>query len=141
MEMVREIKLVYGGRKKKAVKMSTPKSVEDFLSKYKDETKEHVIVLNLNNKNVLQSWNVVSIGTMSESIVHPREVFISAIHDNASAIILAHNHPSGVSSPSGEDRSCTSRIKQAGELIGIPLLDHVIIAAKGYYSFKEEGIL
>jgi DNA repair protein RadC len=84
---------------------------------------------------------VVSIGTISEAIVHPREVFKEAIRESGSSIIVAHNHPSGEVNPSKEDISTTKRLSEAGRLIGIPLLDHVIVCDSSYYSMKENGYL
>jgi len=74
-------------------------------------------------------------------VVHPREVFADPLADRAAAVVCCHNHPSGVLDPSPEDREVTLRLKQAGELLGIPLLDHVIFGREGYYSFLETGIL
>lgn len=83
----------------------------------------------------------VSHGDLDMSIVHPREVFKRAILNNAAGIILAHNHPSGSLEPSKEDQEITQRLKAAGELLGIAVVDHIIISNFGYYSFKDEGIL
>ncbi len=80
-------------------------------------------------------------GTISEALVHPREVFREAIREAGSSIIIAHNHPSGVLTPSREDIHTTKRIKEAGEIIGIELLDHLIITESSYLSLKEEGYL
>ncbi len=93
----------------------------------------------LNNKNQMLKKAVVSIGTVSEAIVHPREVFRDAIREGGSAIIIAHNHPSGSTVPSKEDIDTTARIAGAGKIIGIPLLDHVILTNTSYFSMKEGG--
>jgi DNA repair protein RadC len=82
---------------------------------------------------------VVSIGLIDRSPVHPREVFADALTDRASGIIVAHNHPAGSLEPSPFDIDATKQIKQAGEIVGIELLDHIIFNRKGYYSFLEEG--
>jgi len=103
--------------------------------------KEEFRVLVLNNKNRLLKKKVVSVGTVSESIVHPREVFREAIREGGSGIIVAHNHPSGSLSPSAEDIRTTKRLAESGRIIGIPVLDHVIITDLSYLSLKEEGIL
>ena len=96
-------------------------------------------------KHTLIGIHVVSVGTLDASLVHPREVFKAAYLSNASALILAHNHPSGDPTPSGEDRALSDRLRQAGELLGITLLDFVIVTdpAEGfrYHSFKESGVL
>lgn len=106
-----------------------------------DLAQEAVHVLTLNNKNRVLSRHMVSLGTVNQSIVHPRDVYRAAIVDGASKICLIHNHPSGDYDPSAEDIQITRRIKQAGELLGIPLLDHIIIAREGHYSFQESGLL
>jgi DNA repair protein RadC len=102
---------------------------------------EEFRVLILNNKNMLLKNSVVSIGTISEALVHPREIFRDAIREAAASIIVAHNHPSGVLVPSKEDISSTIRIRDAGKIIGIELLDHVIIGGASYLSLKEGGYI
>jgi len=103
--------------------------------------KEEFRVLIVNNKNNLLKKSVISVGTISEAIVHPREVFRDAIREAGSAIIISHNHPSGELTPSREDIQTTGRIAEAGRIIGIPLLDHVIITDSSYLSMKEEGYI
>jgi DNA repair protein RadC len=99
----------------------------------------HAIILN--NKNHMLKKCVISIGTVSEAIIHPREIYRDAIREAGTAVIVAHNHPSGVLVPSKEDIAATRRIKEAGAIIGIELLDHVIIGASSYLSMKEAGYL
>ncbi|MGM5488111.1 MAG: RadC family protein [Nanobdellota archaeon] len=101
-------------------------------------TKEHFIVLHLNAKNQIVKEETVSIGTLTASIIHPREIFRSAIKENANGIILVHNHPSGNPQPSDEDRIATKQLKQAADIIKIPILDHVIIGHETYFSFNTE---
>ncbi|MCZ6691057.1 MAG: DNA repair protein RadC [Planctomycetota bacterium] len=103
--------------------------------------KEHFYAMLLDSKNRLLREDLVSVGTLTASLVHPREVFRSAIRDAAASIIVAHNHPSGDPTPSAEDLEITARLRKAGELIGIPLLDHVIIGAGTYVSLAERGKL
>ncbi len=103
--------------------------------------KEHFIILMLNTKNFLLGVETVSIGSLNSSIVHPRELFKSAINKSAAAIILAHNHPSGDATPSREDIEVTKRIKSGGQLLGIDVIDHIIIGDNSYYSFKEEKMI
>lgn len=102
--------------------------------------RERFIVLLLNTKNAVIESHTVSIGTLSSAIVHPREIFKPAIQASAASIILAHNHPSGHTEPSREDREVTRRIVESGETIGIEVLDHLIIG-DGYLSLKERGLL
>ena len=110
-----------------------------------DSTVEQVIALHFNTKHALIGIHIVSVGTLDASLVHPRDVFKAAYLSNASALILAHNHPSGDPTPSGEDRALSDRLRQAGELLGVTLLDFVIVTdpAEGlrYYSFRESGVL
>jgi DNA repair protein RadC len=103
--------------------------------------REEFRVLVLNNKNGIIKNAVVSVGTISEAIVHPREVFRDAIREGGAGIIIAHNHPTGEDTPSSEDIKTTKRIAEAGKIIGIPLLDHLIIINTGYFSFKEKGLI
>jgi len=105
--------------------------------------REHFGVLLLSQKNNVIGVNTVSVGSLTASVVHPREVFKPAILSNAAAIILAHNHPSGQPQPSQEDRVLTVRLVAAGKLLGISVLDHVIIGdgTSAYFSFADEGLL
>jgi DNA repair protein RadC len=104
--------------------------------------REGFAVIHLSTRHAVISSEVVSIGSLNASIVHPREVFKGAILANACAVILAHNHPSGDCEPSDEDRTITRRLVQAGEILGIAVLDHVIIGARGtHLSFRDRGIL
>ena len=102
---------------------------------------EKFIVVLLNTKNEIINWEVVSVGSLNTSIVHPREVFNRAIKRNAASIIAVHNHPSGHVMPSVEDHNITKRLYEVGLLVGIPLIDHIIIGNGKYYSFKEENQL
>lgn len=103
--------------------------------------KEHFLVLCLNARRQLLCVETVSVGTLSASLVHPREVFSPAISHGAAAVVAVHNHPSGDPSPSAEDREATRRLQRAGELLGIPLADHVIVSESSFFSFRECGLL
>lgn len=103
--------------------------------------KEHFLVLCLNARRQLIKLETVSIGTLSASLVHPREVFGPAIAHGAAAVVAVHNHPSGDASPSAEDREATRRLQRAGELLGIPLADHVIVSESSFFSFRESGLI
>jgi DNA repair protein RadC len=102
--------------------------------------REHMIALHLSVKNEIVSYETVAIGTISAAMVHPREVFKAAILANAAAVVLVHNHPSGNPEPSTEDRALTERIKRAGELLGIPVLDHVIVTPDDFVSLAARGM-
>ncbi|HBL36178.1 MAG TPA: hypothetical protein DD734_00805 [Firmicutes bacterium] len=122
--------------------LSSPQEVAGFLiPRLGLLDQEHFLTLHLNTKNRLLGTETISIGTLDASLVHPREVFKAAIRQSSAALILAHNHPSGDPRPSREDLNLTRRLKESGELLGIPILDHVIIGARNYYSLKEEGFL
>ena len=101
--------------------------------------REMFIVACLNTKNETMNISVVHIGSLNASIVHPREVFKTAILSNAASIICAHNHPSGHPEPSREDIEVTKRLAEAGKILGIELLDHIVIGDERYYSLKEKG--
>lgn len=103
--------------------------------------KEEFRVLVVNNKNMLLKKSIVSVGTITEAIVHPREVFRDAIRESGSGIIVTHNHPSGSASPSRQDIDTTKRLVEAGKIVGIPLLDHIILTNSSYYSMKENGYM
>lgn len=123
----------------KSKTIRTGREAYEVLKPYGLKEQEHFIVLNLNGAHEVLSINVVAIGIVNKCVVHPREVFRKAIADNSSAVLLCHNHPSGQLEPSAEDRNITTRLKEAGEIIGIAVLDHIIVTKKGYYSFIEEG--
>ncbi|ABR48446.1 DNA repair protein RadC [Alkaliphilus metalliredigens QYMF] len=103
--------------------------------------KEYFNIALLNTKHEVIAIENISIGSLNASIVHPREVFVVAIKRSSSAIILVHNHPSGDPSPSGEDIRITKRLVEAGKLLGIEVLDHIIIGDNVYYSLKEKSMM
>src|ERR1051326_3303713 len=105
------------------------------------EQREHFLVLLLNARHEVLAKETVSIGSLNASIVHPREVFKPAVLISAASIVLVHNHPSGDPEPSEEDVSITKRLVQAGELLGIGVLDHVIVASRGTVSFRSRQLL
>lgn len=116
---------------------------QEILMQYmKKFDREHLVALLLDAANHIQSICEILVGTLSGSLVHPREVrevFKAAILANASGIILAHNHPSGDTAPSEQDREVTERLGKAGELLGIPVLDHIIVGCNTSYSFREHA--
>lgn len=109
--------------------------------KLRAESREHFVVLLLNARHECVAIETVSIGSLNASIVRPREVFRPAVLVSAASIIVAHNHPSGDPEPSEEDLSITRRLAQVGELLGIGLLDHIIIASRGVVSLRERGLV
>ena len=121
--------------------LDTPEKVADRVRDLRPLRKEHVVALYLNARNQELLRETVSIGTLTASLIHPREVYYSAIRRCACSVVLVHNHPSGDPSPSREDREVSARLVRAGELLGIPLLDHVIVATGGYFSLRQHGLL
>lgn len=122
----------------------TIRGPEDVLSQVRDLVrvrKEHFVVLILNARHECQSRETVSIGSLNASIVHPREVFLPAILASAASVVLVHNHPSGDPEPSEEDLSITRRLVEVGQLVGIEVLDHVIVASRGVVSLRARQML
>ena len=120
----------------------------DVLQVYlKDADVEHFVALWLDQKNKIIGLRTVSTGSLQASVVHPREVFIGTSDGRVASLIVGHNHPSGSTLPSNEDRSLTTRLVEAGKLLGIPVLDHIIIGfdldgvATPYFSFADNGLL
>ncbi len=123
-------------------KISSPKDVADiFLPLYRDELKEKFTVVCLSSSNKIIKHEVISVGTLNSSIVHPREVFKVAIDNNSANIILLHNHPSGNPEPSREDVNLTKRLVEAGKLMEILVFDHIILAGSSYTSFVEKRLI
>lgn len=138
---IREVSARYSKTRRKKFGISKAKDVADFVRSkvLKDNTKEHFILLSLDASHKVISYSVISVGTANYSVVHPREVFQVAILSGAVAIIVAHNHPSGSSLPSDADHEVTKKLKDAGEVLGIKVLDHVIIGDVSHHSFLENG--
>ncbi|MBP8303128.1 MAG: DNA repair protein RadC [Phycisphaerae bacterium] len=123
------------------VKIRSAADVLPLIQHYADRRQEHFLCVSLNGAHEVIQARVVTIGLVDQSHVHPREVFADPIADRASAVILAHNHPSGQLTPSPEDRDVTHRLKVAGDVLGIRVLDHVIFTTKGFYSLAEHDEL
>ena len=137
IKMVREGSTKYENRK-----IETPFDAYVLLKNFlEDSDREKLLVVCLDTKNQPINICTVSVGTLNSSLVHPREVFKTAILSNSNQIMLAHNHPSGISAPSNEDKAMTSRIKDAGVILGIELIDHIIIGSNQYFSFKENKLM
>ncbi len=105
------------------------------------DDREHCILITLDTKNQINKIHTVSIGSLNASIVHPREVFKLAVKTNAASIIISHNHPSGNTIESKEDIEITERLKEAGKILGIELLDHIIVGEDSYRSLREQGYI
>ena len=112
--------------------IDSPEKAVEQLTDIRTKQQEYFVCLTLDGANRLIAKRVISIGTLTSSLVHPREVFSDAITDRAASIIVAHNHPSGNLQPSGADRAVTERLREAGELLGVTLLDHLIITKDSF---------
>lgn len=123
------------------LRIAFPADVLPLIRHYADRKQEHFICVSLNGSNEVIAERVISIGLVNKTQVHPREVFADVIGERASAIIVAHNHPSGGVNPSKEDIEITKQLRSAGEILGIKLIDHIIFNKSGYFSFLERGEL
>jgi DNA repair protein RadC len=135
---IREIEYSYNKRPKISGMDDVIKAVKPMIA---DQNKEFFIALYLNTKNGIIKQEVVSVGSLNANVVHPREVFRTACLVSASSIIVAHNHPSGDPMPSREDIELTKKLAEAGKIMGIELLDHVILGQDRNYGFQENGLL
>jgi DNA repair protein RadC len=126
---------------KESVVVHKADDVLPLISYIGDKKQEYFLCISLNGANEVIGNRVVTVGLLDASQVHPREVFVDAISDRAASIILAHNHPSGVLKPSPDDIAATKQLVDAGKILGIPVLDHIIITKKGHFSFKEGGFM
>lgn len=123
-------------------RFTSPRQVFDYFHhEFRDSRKEYFLILLLDGKNRIIRRVQVSEGSLNQSIVHPREVFLPAVKESAAAIILVHNHPTGDPAPSSEDIAITRRLREAGEIMGIKVLDHIIIGDGEFVSFVERGLL
>ncbi|MED4851779.1 DNA repair protein RadC [Caldifermentibacillus hisashii] len=137
IKLVKESSVLY---KERCIR--SPKDGYQLLKQFLAERdREHFIVVSLDTKNQPVSINVCHIGSLNASIVHPREVMKSAILSNAASIIVGHNHPSGKAEPSREDIEVTKRLVEAGKIIGIEVLDHIIVGDETFTSLKEKGYI
>ena len=127
--------------KPEGLKITTPSDVLPLIRHFADRRQEHFLCITINGANEVLNVRVVSIGLVDRSPVHPREVFADALADRASGIVVAHNHPAGNLEPSAADLDITFQLRQAGEIMGIELLDHIVFNRKAYYSFLEAGKL
>lgn len=136
------VSVVREGRARYSEPLRLSSDVFRFLErKAKRWDREHFLTLALDGKNRVLGFEEVSTGTLTASLVHPREVMKALILANAAAFVLVHNHPSGDPTPSVEDHAITQRLKQVGELLGLALLDHVILGGGRYFSMADQGVL
>ncbi len=126
---------------KETVKITTAQDVLPLLCDIRKKQQEYFICISLNGANEVIEKRVVTIGLLDKSPVHPREVFADVISDRAASVIFAHNHPSGDEQPSESDRRIQEQLTQAGDILGLRILDHVIVTRKSYFSFQEAGLI
>ena len=136
LSMVREIKI--SGQKYNS---SEEVARSEFARSLLKSDREKFICMHLNIKNQIISFEIVSTGSLTSSIVHPREVYKGAILSNSASVIFMHNHPSGDPEPSIDDMEITKRLEKAGEILGINVLDHIIVASGGFYSFRQHNLI
>ncbi len=146
----RKKRLSYEGRRNSCLVCQQPaitkplRSAQDVLvclKPYRDRRQEYFVTLSLDGAGRLIKRRVVTIGLLSVSLAHPREVFAGSLTDRAASIIICHNHPSDTAEPSKEDIKTTQQLVAAGILLGIPLRDHFIVTKTGYFSFRERGLI
>jgi len=141
-DYIREVIVNYKGPRRKSPVFDRPEAVTAFLrGTLLDNSREHFIVLFLDSQNRVIGYSITSIGTKNRCPVHPAEIFQKALLVGATSIIVAHNHPSGESQPSEEDRTVTKRLSDAGRIVGVPLLDHFIVTEEEHYSFADHGFI
>lgn len=121
--------------------IESPKEIAPFVTDIRSAKKEHFVALYLNARNQLIQKEVISVGTINASLVHPREVFEPAIRLVSSSVILIHNHPSGSVEPSDADIAVTKRLVEASKILGIEVVDHIIVSQTDMFSFREKGIV
>lgn len=139
---ITDIKQTYRKTRSERFKIKSPIDVSEFVRKeIGKSSREHFLVIGLNTKNEVLFTYVAFIGSLNATIIHPREIFQVAVLNSCANIIVAHNHPSGDISPSYEDRDVTNRLVQAGEILGINLLDHIIVTQDNEFSFKENNYI
>ena len=119
----------------------SPREVWEALKDIRESKKEHFVAFFLDTQNQEIRRELISIGTLNASLIHPREVFEPAVRHLAAQIIVAHNHPSGDSEPSEDDLMITKRLVEAGKILGIEVLDHIVVTKKDFLSFKEKGLI
>ena len=126
---------------KDTVKIAGAQDVMPLLADIADKKQEHFVCISLNGAHEVIKKRIVTIGLVDRSQIHPREVYADVISDRAAAVIFAHNHPSGDLKPSNSDLKIHEQLAEAGKILGIRILDHLIVTRKGYYSFQEAGLI
>ena len=140
--ILRETELKYKSYKKvKSIKFTSPAMVQKWFKELTNEGREKMIEVFLNSSNEVIAYDYISVGTVDQAVVYPREIVRTALLVDCTRIILVHNHPSGNPKPSEHDIEITKKIKQGCETLDIEVLDHIIIANDNFYSFREHGLI
>jgi DNA repair protein RadC len=140
--LIREVRVSYLATERVRFAVKEPRDVAAFVrSVLHDNSREHVVALYLDGGHRVGAYSLISIGLANLAQVHPREIYQRAIAVGAVSLVLAHNHPSGQLEPSREDRELTTQLSEAGRILGIKLLDHVIVSDEGQTSLKERGLM
>jgi len=122
-------------------KVTKPDDILPLVTHFRDKRQEHFCCITLNGAGEVLGNRIITVGLLNHSLVHPREVFADAITDRAASIICVHNHPSGSLEPSSQDIAITTQLKEAGSLVGIQLIDHIIVTKNGHLSMRERGLV
>ena len=122
-------------------RIAMPQDIYPLIAHFADRKQEHFLCISLNGAHEVNAIRQITTGLVNKTVVHPREMFADPIVDRACAIIVAHNHPSGNLEPSREDVDITKRLREVGEMLGIPLLDHLVFSNEAFYSFVEHGLI
>lgn len=130
----------YFGPKDQGKKVTRPEDILPLVANLRDKRQEHFVCIALNGAGEVLGNRIITVGLLNHSLVHPREVFADAITDRAASVICVHNHPSGSLEPSSQDIAITSQLKEAGSILGIQLIDHIIVTRTGHVSMKERGL-
>ena len=125
----------------KGKSLYTQEDILACLAHFRDKQQEYFVCLSVSSAQELITWRVVTIGTLTSSLAHPREVFAGPLEDRAASVIIAHNHPSGNPNPSRQDIKFTNQLVAAGLILGVPLQDHIILTMKGHYSFRHHFLI
>lgn len=131
----------YFGLKDTSGKVTRPEDILPLVAHLREKRQEHFVCIALNGAGEVLGNRIITVGLLNHSLVHPREVFADAITDRAASVICVHNHPSGSLEPSSQDIAITSQLKEAGSILGIQLVDHIIITKTGHVSMRERGLI
>jgi DNA repair protein RadC len=131
----------YFGSREEHAKVTRPEDILPLVAHLREKRQEHFVCIALNGAGEVLGNRIVTVGLLNHSLVHPREVFADAITDRAASVVCVHNHPSGSLEPSSQDLAITTQLKEAGAILGIQLVDHIIVTKTGHVSLRERGLV